>query len=82
MKNYIEEKLRDKWNSGRPLIRDGRKYRVGCMSYGQYFLEPLWKRQRKENEWHDPETIWLYPIMIKNKYGIEVKRFRQEKRYI
>jgi hypothetical protein len=52
------------------------------MSYGQYFLEPLWKRQGGETEGHDSETIWLYPIMVKNKYGTEVKRFRPEKRYI
>jgi hypothetical protein len=82
MKHYTEEKLRAKCYSGRPLIRDGKKYRVGLMSYGQYFLEPLWKRQGGETEGHDSETIWLYPIMVKNKYGTEVKRFRPEKRYI
>ena len=49
------------WGTGETLTLNGRKYRVGKMSYGDYFLEPTtW--QGSETDGHSPETLWLEPV--------------------
>ena len=69
MKRFTENILKKHWETGELLTHKGKKYRVGRMSYGDYFFEPSWKRQRRETELHDPETLWLEKKIIKNKYG-------------
>jgi hypothetical protein len=38
--SYPKETLVHHWGTGKPMKHEGQKYRVGRMSYGDYFLEP------------------------------------------
>ena len=40
MKLFIADYLRKYWANGKKITFKARKYRVGKMSYGDYFLEP------------------------------------------
>jgi hypothetical protein len=37
-KIFTPEKLRKHWANDKPLVYKSKKYRVGKMSYGEYFL--------------------------------------------
>lgn len=54
----------------------GRLYRVGKMSYGDYFLEPRdWKGGEKDG--FSPDTDWFYLVDAqKGIYGLESNRGR------
>ena len=54
-----KEVLYQRWSTGAPLILDGVKYRVGRMSYGDYFLEP--GRPRGERYPFNTGTRWTRP---------------------
>ena len=46
------------WAEGKNITRKGIIYRVGRMSYGDYFLEPA-RPERTEREPFNKETIWI-----------------------
>lgn len=52
--------IKEKWGNGKKITFQGRKYRVGRMSYGQYFLEPGLKRGEREP--FNEGTIWLLKV--------------------
>jgi hypothetical protein len=56
---WTEDALRKLWGTGEPVKFKGRKYKVGKMSYGDYFFEPVSRKQRKETDLFDPKTLWL-----------------------
>ena len=63
--------LRKHWGDGTPITYKGKKYRVGKMSYGDYFLEPTsWKGG--ETKGHSPKTLWLQKTK-ENPYFYEVE---------
>ena len=51
-----EAKLRELWGSGQKISFEGRLYRVGKMSYGDYFLEP--GSEHKETDPFNKGTLW------------------------
>lgn len=58
---FNEDILRKHWGSEKPITYKGKKYRVGRMSYGDYFLEPIrWKGG--ETEGFAPSTLWLVKV--------------------
>jgi hypothetical protein len=68
------DKLRKHWGDSKPIVFKGRKYRVGKMSYGQYFLEPYdprYPQGRGERESFPRGTLWLEEGTKKNQYGID-----------
>ena len=69
-----EKRLKKHWVSEKPIIYKGKKWRVGRMSYGDYFLEPIMSKNDKkkyygENKSFHPKTIWLEKKIIRDKYG-------------
>lgn len=57
------------WNKGTRLFYKDRFYRVGKMSYGQYFLEP--GKDRGEQAPFNKGTLWLEKCEFdKNYYTI------------
>ena len=49
--------LNQKWSNGKTLTLKGITYRVGRMSYGDYFLEP--GEPRGETKPFNKGTLWL-----------------------
>ena len=45
------------WSSGKKVIHEGKEYRVGKMSYGDYFFEP--GEPKGETEPFNMGTLWL-----------------------
>lgn len=61
---FSEDYLREHWGSGKPITYRGKKYRVGQMSYGGYFLEPVMTKKEKQKYYGEtkplhPKTLWL-----------------------
>ncbi len=59
---YHKDILVKHWGSGKPMKHEGGKYRVGKMSYGDYFLESHDKRfpqGRGEKSSFSKGTQWL-----------------------
>lgn len=54
-KTYIETK----WSTGEPIKLRKKIYRVGHMSYGDYFLEEKKDWNRSETNYHSDDTLWL-----------------------
>lgn len=53
-----EKIVKNLWSTGNEVEIENKKYRVGKMSYGNYFLEPItWKGGEKDGFSND--TIWL-----------------------
>lgn len=68
MDTIKEADLRLYWSKGIPLIYKGKKYRVGKMSYGDYFLEP--GIPKGETKPFNKGTLWPEKI-DKDTYKIE-----------
>jgi len=76
-KTFSVEYLREHWGSGKPIIYKDKKYRVGLMSYGDYFLEPLKKGfplGKGETTPFERGTKWLKKAE-KKPYLYEIDRF-------
>jgi hypothetical protein len=56
---YTKEFLHKHWGSGKKITIDGEKYRVGRMSYGQFFFEP--GEEGRETDPFNRGTKWLLP---------------------
>lgn len=48
------------WSTGEPVKVRNKTYRVGKMSYGDYFLEQKKDWNRPETENHSNDTLWLH----------------------
>ena len=58
------------WCINSIITLNGKKYHVGKMSYGDYFLEPIsWKGGERDG--HSPNTLWLKRIDKTDKYETE-----------
>ena len=55
--NFSPELIKSLWASGKKLEYDGIQYRVGRMSYGDYFLEP--GPEHRETDGFNRGTLWL-----------------------
>ena len=64
-----KEELYNHWSREEPLEYNGIKYRVGKMSYGDYFLEP--GPLRGETEGFNEGTLWPMKIPGGNDYIVE-----------
>lgn len=60
MNTYSKDILDTYWSSGKKIIHEGGKYRVGKMSYGDYFFEP--GAPHRETEPFNEGTLWLEKI--------------------
>lgn len=65
---FTPEKLRKHWGNGKSLTYKGKRYRVGKMSYGDYFLEPV-SFKGGESSGHSKNTKWLEKKTFTNRYG-------------
>jgi len=63
MNTYSEDILESFWSSGKKIIHEGKKYRVGKMSYGDYFFEP--GEPKGETKPFNKGTLWLEKIESK-----------------
>lgn len=54
---FKEDFIRDFWATGNGLAFNGKVYRVGRMSYGEYFLEP--GLEHGERAPFNRGTLWL-----------------------
>jgi hypothetical protein len=57
MQTFSLALLIDCWASGKTLVYNNRHYRVGRMSYGDFFLEP--GKAQGETKPFNPGTLWL-----------------------
>ena len=53
-----EDVLRNMWGMGLKITLYGKRYRVGKMSYGDYFFEPITSKKIKETDPFLKGTIW------------------------
>jgi len=60
MFRYPKEFLVKYWSNGKSITRLGKKYRVGRMSYGQFFFEP--GKEHGETKPFNKGTLWLDPM--------------------
>ncbi len=68
-----KEILEHYWSKGTPLVYNGKDYRVGRMSYGDYFFEPYnpkYPEGKGEKYPFEEGTLWLERIN-KDTYKIE-----------
>lgn len=54
---FKEDDLRQAWSVEANIVFDGQRYRVGRMSYGDYFLEP--GKPQGETQPFNNGTLWL-----------------------
>ena len=55
------ERLKDYWANARTITIEKVQYRIGKMSYGDYFLEPTgWTGGEKDG--FAPGTLWLINV--------------------
>jgi len=59
---FNADKLKEYWSNGKKLTYNGIKYRVGRMSYGDYFLEPKAGWKLGERDGFAKGTLWLQTI--------------------
>ncbi len=58
MKTLYIELVRELWGSGKSIKMGNKFYRMGRMSYGDYFLEPItWKGGERDG--FPKDTHWL-----------------------
>jgi hypothetical protein len=58
---FKKEYIKTLWGKGETITLSHKVYRVGRMSYGDYFLEPItWKGS--ETDGHSPNTLWLETV--------------------
>ena len=77
VKGISEENLRDWWSKDTTIRVKDILYRIGRMSYGNYFLEPRsWNNTgHGEKDGHSPVTDWFYLKDAKKRiYGLESNR--------
>jgi len=67
-KKFTTEYLQKHWANGTNISLQGKKFRVGRMSYGDYFFEP--GLEKKETEPFNIGTLWLEKISKTNLYKI------------
>lgn len=60
--------LRNAWAKDERIVLDGEKYRVGRMSYGDYFLEP--REEQGETMPFNSGTVFLKKIPKKDAYEV------------
>ena len=75
-KIFTADLLRQHWGDGKPITFNGKKYRVGRMSYGDYFFEPIMSLKEKKKYYGEtkpfhPKTLWLGKKLIENRYGVK-----------
>ena len=68
---YTKDYLREHWSSGKKIMVQGKMYRVGRMSYGQYFFET--GKERGETKGFNQGTKWLFKT--KNPYLYKIDSF-------
>ena len=62
--SYHKDVLRDAWGSGKSFVHEGKKYLLGRMSYGDYYLEPFNKKhpegrgERDNGGHHRSDVKW------------------------
>lgn len=56
------------------VMLSGKKYRIGCMSYDEYFIEP-WRKGHSERDPFHKDTLWersdgieIMQLLIDNDY--------------
>ena len=59
MINFSEEYIKNHWSNQEPIRLRGKTWRVGKMSYGEYFLEQKKDWKLTENDYHSKDTLWL-----------------------
>lgn len=64
MKTFSKEKLINCWQHGKKITLNNIRYRVGRMSYGDYFLEP--GKPQGETKPFNKGTLWLEKIDTDN----------------
>jgi hypothetical protein len=63
------EDLRQWWSKNETIRYSGKLYRVGKMSYGQYFLEPKsWPGG--ENDGFASDTYWFEKVEKEDRYTV------------
>ena len=73
--SFKEEDIRGHWSSGKPLENKGAKFRVGKMSYGDYFAEPHdpkhpeGRGERDNGGYHRSDTRWFEKHPNKKRRG-------------
>lgn len=77
-RSFTPEELHKHWGNGKPIQYRCKRYKVGKMSYGDYFLEPA-DDIRGETEGFSPKTVWLEKKAKKNQYGINQIIYEVEK---
>ena len=75
---FTADELHEHWGNEKTIAHKDKKYRVGKMSYGDYFLEPVMtKRERDlyygETKPFHPRTLWLEKIE-KHPYFYKIER--------
>jgi len=71
MKILSEQYLHNHWAKEDRIKLRSKSYRVGKMSYGDYFLEPVnWPQG--ENYGHSPDTLWPEKVIINNQVNYKV----------
>ncbi|MCD6492424.1 MAG: hypothetical protein J7K36_01260 [Archaeoglobaceae archaeon] len=73
MIRFSEKELRKLWSEEKSIILNGKKYRIGKMSYGDYFLEP--GKDKGESAGFNKGTIWLERKTLKNRIFYEFSFF-------
>jgi len=61
----LKEKLYTHWGNGKPMEMRDKRYRVGRMSYGAYFLEPFnpkYPLGKGENYPFERGTLWAEKV--------------------
>ena len=71
---FSGDELRELWATGKPLIINKKRYRVGKMSYGDYFLEEERDWDRPETAPHSVRTLWFEKEIGTNRYGQPIFR--------
>lgn len=69
MKIFSVEEIRNCWSTGKKISFNKIRYRVGKMSYGDYFLEP--GKPQGETKPFNKGTLWLEKI---DKYNYTITK--------
>lgn len=63
-----EQYVQSHWSNGNPIKLRGKTYRIGKMSYGEYFLEQKKDWNLPETANHSTDTLWLRRELKEGKY--------------
>jgi hypothetical protein len=67
IKVFSAEKIKNCWSTGKKITLNNIHYRVGRMSYGDYFLEP--GKPQGETKPFNKGTLWLEKV---NEYSYKI----------